>query len=158
MAQSDSLWMWSRRHESDSVPFLDWVTESLHRQIRSSSQGTLTTVLLLQQQSLFCLLLLRFFFLPNNFLNPCPPVRDPVSRWWALVLKAAVYWLQGEDTAVKSLLAEAERMPRALHTLEWVESSHVVSFLMKYISLHIGHAATEKSFFIIFVLLVVITC
>lgn len=43
---------------------------------------------------------------------------DPVSRWWALVLKAAVYWLQGDDAAVRTLLAEAERMPRALHTLE----------------------------------------
>ncbi|KAM9843545.1 sterol regulatory element-binding protein 2 isoform 2-T2 [Aulostomus maculatus] len=46
------------------------------------------------------------------------PVGDPVSRWWALVLKAAVYWLQGDDVAVRSLLAEAERMPRALHTLD----------------------------------------
>lgn len=45
-------------------------------------------------------------------------VGDPVSRWWALVLKAAVHWLQGDDAAVKSLLTEAERMPRALHTLE----------------------------------------
>uniref|UniRef100_A0A3B4A3H5 Sterol regulatory element-binding protein 2 n=1 Tax=Periophthalmus magnuspinnatus TaxID=409849 RepID=A0A3B4A3H5_9GOBI len=42
---------------------------------------------------------------------------DPVSRWWALVLKAAVHWLQGDDVTVKSLLAEAERMPRALHSL-----------------------------------------
>ncbi|KAM4634881.1 sterol regulatory element-binding protein 2 isoform 3-T3 [Polymixia lowei] len=46
------------------------------------------------------------------------PVGDPVSRWWALVLKAAVHWLQGDDVAVRSLLAEAERMPRALHTLD----------------------------------------
>uniref|UniRef100_A0A3Q3VXT6 Sterol regulatory element-binding protein 2 n=1 Tax=Mola mola TaxID=94237 RepID=A0A3Q3VXT6_MOLML len=46
------------------------------------------------------------------------PVGDPVSRWWALVLKAAVHWLQGDDAAVRSLLAEAERMPRALHTLD----------------------------------------
>uniref|UniRef100_A0A674P2Y0 Sterol regulatory element-binding protein 2 n=1 Tax=Takifugu rubripes TaxID=31033 RepID=A0A674P2Y0_TAKRU len=46
------------------------------------------------------------------------PVGDPVSRWWALVLKATVHWLQGEDAVVRSLLAEAERMPRALHTLE----------------------------------------
>uniref|UniRef100_A0A667WRG6 Sterol regulatory element-binding protein 2 n=1 Tax=Myripristis murdjan TaxID=586833 RepID=A0A667WRG6_9TELE len=46
------------------------------------------------------------------------PVGDPVSRWWALVLKAAVHWLQGDDVMVKSLLAEAERMPRALHTLD----------------------------------------
>lgn len=45
-------------------------------------------------------------------------VGDPVSRWWALVLKAAVHWLQGDDVAVRTLLAEAERMPRALHTLE----------------------------------------
>nr|XP_057905878.1 sterol regulatory element-binding protein 2 [Doryrhamphus excisus] len=46
------------------------------------------------------------------------PVRDPVSRWWALVLKAAVNWLQGEDATVRSLLADAERMPRALQTQE----------------------------------------
>ncbi|XP_031584558.2 sterol regulatory element-binding protein 2 [Oreochromis aureus] len=46
------------------------------------------------------------------------PVGDPVSRWWAVVLKAAVYWLQGDDVAVRSLLAEAERMPRALHILD----------------------------------------
>ncbi|CAL9693626.1 unnamed protein product [Knipowitschia caucasica] len=45
-------------------------------------------------------------------------VADPVSRWWALVLKAAVLWLQGDDVTVKSLLSEAERMPRALHTLD----------------------------------------
>ncbi|XP_046894230.1 sterol regulatory element-binding protein 2 [Hypomesus transpacificus] len=52
--------------------------------------------------------------------QPCHttmPVADPVSRWWALVLKAAVHWLQGDDVTVKSLLAETERMPRALHTL-----------------------------------------
>uniref|UniRef100_A0A3Q0QRE7 Sterol regulatory element-binding protein 2 n=1 Tax=Amphilophus citrinellus TaxID=61819 RepID=A0A3Q0QRE7_AMPCI len=47
-----------------------------------------------------------------------PPMGDPVSRWWAVVLKAAVYWLQGDDVAVRSLLAEAERMPRALHILD----------------------------------------
>ncbi|XP_069005592.1 sterol regulatory element-binding protein 2 isoform X2 [Embiotoca jacksoni] len=46
------------------------------------------------------------------------PVGDPVSRWWALVLKAAVHWLQGDDVAVRSLLTEAERMPRALHILD----------------------------------------
>ncbi|XP_048055490.1 LOW QUALITY PROTEIN: sterol regulatory element-binding protein 2-like [Megalobrama amblycephala] len=46
------------------------------------------------------------------------PVRDPVCRWWASVLKAAVHWLQGDDASVRSLLAEAERMPRALHTLD----------------------------------------
>ncbi|XP_056128132.1 sterol regulatory element-binding protein 2 [Rhinichthys klamathensis goyatoka] len=45
-------------------------------------------------------------------------VRDPVCRWWASVLKAAVHWLQGDDASVRSLLAEAERMPRALHTLD----------------------------------------
>lgn len=45
-------------------------------------------------------------------------VRDPVCRWWASVLKAAVHWLQGDDASVRSLLSEAERMPRALHTLE----------------------------------------
>uniref|UniRef100_A0A674BW05 Sterol regulatory element-binding protein 2 n=1 Tax=Salmo trutta TaxID=8032 RepID=A0A674BW05_SALTR len=53
---------------------------------------------------------------------PAPPnhttMPDPVSRWWALVLKAAAHWLQGDDVAVRSLLAEAERMPRALHTLD----------------------------------------
>ncbi|XP_065134542.1 sterol regulatory element-binding protein 2 isoform X3 [Paramisgurnus dabryanus] len=46
------------------------------------------------------------------------PVRDPVCRWWALVLKAAVHWLQGDDASVRSLLSEAERIPRALHTLD----------------------------------------
>uniref|UniRef100_A0A3Q2NZD9 Sterol regulatory element-binding protein 2 n=1 Tax=Fundulus heteroclitus TaxID=8078 RepID=A0A3Q2NZD9_FUNHE len=63
--------------------------------------------------------------------SPSPPTRftappshttisvgDPVSRWWALVLKAAVHWLQGDDVAVRSLLAEAERMPRALLILD----------------------------------------
>ncbi|XP_047215536.1 sterol regulatory element-binding protein 2-like [Girardinichthys multiradiatus] len=45
-------------------------------------------------------------------------VGDPVSRWWALVLKAAVHWLQGDDVAVRSLLAEAERMQRALLMLD----------------------------------------
>uniref|UniRef100_A0A8C9U8W4 Sterol regulatory element-binding protein 2 n=1 Tax=Scleropages formosus TaxID=113540 RepID=A0A8C9U8W4_SCLFO len=45
-------------------------------------------------------------------------VGDPVCRWWTLVLKAAVRWLQGDDVAVRSLLAEAERMPRALHMLD----------------------------------------
>ncbi|XP_016343847.1 sterol regulatory element-binding protein 2 [Sinocyclocheilus anshuiensis] len=46
------------------------------------------------------------------------PVRDPVCRWWASVLKAVVHWLQGDDASVRSLLAEAERMPRALHMLD----------------------------------------
>ncbi|XP_051571774.1 sterol regulatory element-binding protein 2-like isoform X2 [Myxocyprinus asiaticus] len=46
------------------------------------------------------------------------PVRDPVCRWWASVLKATVHWLQGDDVSVRSLLVEAERMPRALHTLD----------------------------------------
>ncbi|XP_029014318.1 sterol regulatory element-binding protein 2 isoform X2 [Betta splendens] len=46
------------------------------------------------------------------------PVGDPVSRWWAVVLKAAVHWLQGNDAAVRPLLVDAERMPRALHTLD----------------------------------------
>ncbi|XP_047672199.1 sterol regulatory element-binding protein 2 [Tachysurus fulvidraco] len=45
-------------------------------------------------------------------------VSDPVCRWWALVLKAAVHWLQRDDVSVRSLLAEAERMPRALHSLD----------------------------------------
>ncbi|XP_068574483.1 sterol regulatory element-binding protein 2 isoform X2 [Cebidichthys violaceus] len=59
---------------------------------------------------------------PPSFSTPpnhtTAPVKDPVSRWWALVLKATVHWLQGDDVAVRSLLAEAERMPRALHTLD----------------------------------------
>ncbi|XP_029364208.1 sterol regulatory element-binding protein 2 isoform X2 [Echeneis naucrates] len=55
------------------------------------------------------------FSTPNHTTTP---VRDPVSRWWALVLKAAVHWLQGDDAAVRSLLADSERMPRALHTLD----------------------------------------
>uniref|UniRef100_A0AAX7TLT5 Sterol regulatory element-binding protein 2 n=1 Tax=Astatotilapia calliptera TaxID=8154 RepID=A0AAX7TLT5_ASTCA len=63
---------------------------------------------------IFLLLCTFFFFF---FFSPLP-VGDPVSRWWAVVLKAAVYWLQGDDVAVKSLLAEAERMPRALHILD----------------------------------------
>uniref|UniRef100_A0A9J7X385 Sterol regulatory element-binding protein 2 n=1 Tax=Cyprinus carpio carpio TaxID=630221 RepID=A0A9J7X385_CYPCA len=46
------------------------------------------------------------------------PGVDPVCRWWASVLKAAVHWLQGDDASVRSLLAEAERMPRALHMLD----------------------------------------
>uniref|UniRef100_A0A674CK36 Sterol regulatory element-binding protein 2 n=1 Tax=Salmo trutta TaxID=8032 RepID=A0A674CK36_SALTR len=48
---------------------------------------------------------------------PAPPNHTTI-RWWALVLKAAAHWLQGDDVAVRSLLAEAERMPRALHTLD----------------------------------------
>ncbi|KAM6914656.1 sterol regulatory element-binding protein 2 isoform 2-T2 [Lycodopsis pacificus] len=56
------------------------------------------------------------FSTPPN--HTTAPVKDPVSRWWALVLKATVHWLQGDDVAVRSLLAEAERMPRALHTLD----------------------------------------
>ncbi|KAL7378745.1 hypothetical protein ABVT39_017832 [Epinephelus coioides] len=56
------------------------------------------------------------FSTPPN--HTTTPVGDPVSRWWALVLKAAVHWLQGDDVVVRSLLAEAERMPRALHTLD----------------------------------------
>ncbi|TNN58500.1 Sterol regulatory element-binding protein 2 [Liparis tanakae] len=55
------------------------------------------------------------FSTPNHTTTP---VGDPVSRWWALVLKATVHWLQGDDVAVRALLAEAERMPRALHTLD----------------------------------------
>ncbi|PWA15564.1 hypothetical protein CCH79_00014770 [Gambusia affinis] len=59
---------------------------------------------------------------PTPFSTPptytAIPVGDPVSRWWALVLKAAVHWLQGDDVAVRSLLAEAERMPRALLILD----------------------------------------
>ncbi|XP_056609247.1 sterol regulatory element-binding protein 2-like isoform X1 [Triplophysa dalaica] len=53
--------------------------------------------------------------LANHFTAP---VRDPVCRWWASVLKAAVHWLQGDDASVRSLLSEAERMPRALHSLD----------------------------------------
>ncbi|XP_077413736.1 sterol regulatory element-binding protein 2 [Vanacampus margaritifer] len=52
---------------------------------------------------------------PNHTITS---VRDPVSRWWAVVLKAAVFWLQGEDATVRSLLVEAERMPRTRHTLD----------------------------------------
>ncbi|XP_061605121.1 sterol regulatory element-binding protein 2 [Phyllopteryx taeniolatus] len=52
---------------------------------------------------------------PNHNITP---VRDPLSRWWALVLKAAIYWLQGDDVTVRSLLVEAERMPRTRHTLD----------------------------------------
>uniref|UniRef100_A0A8C5B1C7 Sterol regulatory element-binding protein 2 n=1 Tax=Gadus morhua TaxID=8049 RepID=A0A8C5B1C7_GADMO len=46
------------------------------------------------------------------------PVTDPVCRWWASALKAAVHWLKGDDVIVRSLLAEVERMPRALHNLD----------------------------------------
>ncbi|XP_076000208.1 sterol regulatory element-binding protein 2 isoform X2 [Genypterus blacodes] len=56
------------------------------------------------------------FSAPPN--HTTTPVGDPVSRWWAVVLKAAVHWLQGDDTTVRLLLAEAERMPRTLHTLD----------------------------------------
>ncbi|XP_012991525.1 sterol regulatory element-binding protein 2 isoform X4 [Esox lucius] len=52
---------------------------------------------------------------PNHTTTP---VVEPVSRWWASVLKAAVHWLQGDDVAVRLLVSEAERMPRALHTLD----------------------------------------
>ncbi|XP_053494406.1 sterol regulatory element-binding protein 2 isoform X2 [Ictalurus furcatus] len=65
----------------------------------------------------------------DDSASPTPPfpalanqnsasVSDPVCRWWALVLKAAVHWLQRDDATVRSLLAEAERMPRALHSLD----------------------------------------
>ncbi|MCJ8749359.1 hypothetical protein PDJAM_G00175470 [Pangasius djambal] len=65
----------------------------------------------------------------DDSASPTPPfpalanqnsasVSDPVCRWWALVLKAAVHWLQRDDAAVRSLLAEAERMPRSLHSLD----------------------------------------
>uniref|UniRef100_A0A8C5DQL2 Sterol regulatory element-binding protein 2 n=1 Tax=Gouania willdenowi TaxID=441366 RepID=A0A8C5DQL2_GOUWI len=56
------------------------------------------------------------FSTPPN--HTTTPVGDPVSRWWAVVLKSAVHWLQGDDATVRTLLAEAERMPRALHILE----------------------------------------
>ncbi|CAN9505758.1 unnamed protein product [Ophioblennius macclurei] len=56
------------------------------------------------------------FSAPPN--HTTTPVGDPVSRWWAVVLKAAVHWLQGDDVTVRSLLTEAERMPRALHILD----------------------------------------
>ncbi|KAG7262394.1 hypothetical protein CRUP_018318 [Coryphaenoides rupestris] len=46
------------------------------------------------------------------------PVTDPVCRWWASALKAAVHWLKGDDVTARSLLAEVERMPRALHNLD----------------------------------------
>uniref|UniRef100_A0A8B9H827 Sterol regulatory element-binding protein 2 n=1 Tax=Astyanax mexicanus TaxID=7994 RepID=A0A8B9H827_ASTMX len=46
------------------------------------------------------------------------PVVDPVCRWWSSILKASVHWLQGDDASVRSLLAEAERMPRALHSID----------------------------------------
>lgn len=46
------------------------------------------------------------------------PVVDPVCRWWSSILKASVHWLQGDDVSVRSLLAEAERMPRALHSID----------------------------------------
>ncbi|KAI5618645.1 sterol regulatory element-binding protein 2, partial [Silurus asotus] len=65
----------------------------------------------------------------DDSASPTPPfpalanqnsasVSDPVCRWWSLVLKAAVHWLQRDDATVRSLLAEAERMPRALHSLD----------------------------------------
>uniref|UniRef100_A0A8C5CDG0 Sterol regulatory element-binding protein 2 n=1 Tax=Gadus morhua TaxID=8049 RepID=A0A8C5CDG0_GADMO len=47
-----------------------------------------------------------------------PHITDPVCRWWASALKAAVHWLKGDDVIVRSLLAEVERMPRALHNLD----------------------------------------
>uniref|UniRef100_A0A8C5FG13 Sterol regulatory element-binding protein 2 n=1 Tax=Gadus morhua TaxID=8049 RepID=A0A8C5FG13_GADMO len=48
------------------------------------------------------------------------PVTDPVCRWWASALKAAVHWLKGDDVIVRSLLAEVVRphpLPRAVHVL-----------------------------------------
>uniref|UniRef100_A0A8C7PW25 Sterol regulatory element-binding protein 2 n=1 Tax=Oncorhynchus mykiss TaxID=8022 RepID=A0A8C7PW25_ONCMY len=64
-----------------------------------------------------CLLYFVYFSSLSLSVLECT-LADPVSRWWALVLKAAAHWLQGDDVAVRSLLAEAERMPRALHTLD----------------------------------------
>ncbi|XP_032392504.1 sterol regulatory element-binding protein 2 isoform X1 [Etheostoma spectabile] len=70
------------------------------------------------------------------------PVGDPVSRWWALVLKAAVHWLQGDDVAVRSLLAEAERMPRALHTLDHPLPKAVLH-LCKAVQMSLSHLKGE---------------
>ncbi|MBN3301687.1 SRBP2 protein, partial [Amia calva] len=55
---------------------------------------------------------------PVQASQPPSPVGDPVCRWWASVLKAAVHWLQGDDAMVKSLLAEVERMPKTLQSLD----------------------------------------
>ncbi|MFT7803994.1 sterol regulatory element-binding protein 2-like [Arapaima gigas] len=53
---------------------------------------------------------------PTSFATPT--LDDPVCQWWALVLKAVILWLRGKDeAAVMPLLADAERMPRVLHTL-----------------------------------------
>ncbi|KAI4887122.1 hypothetical protein NFI96_018932 [Prochilodus magdalenae] len=55
------------------------------------------------------------------------PVGDPVCRWWASVLKASVHWLQGDDGSARLLLAEVERMPRALHSIDHPLSKAVLA-------------------------------
>ncbi|KAM3864299.1 sterol regulatory element-binding protein 2 [Diretmus argenteus] len=80
------------------------------------------------------------FSAPPN--HTTTPVGDPVSRWWALVLKAAVHWLQGDDAAVRSLLAEAERMPRALHTLDHPLPKAVL-LLCKAVQMSLSHLKGE---------------
>ncbi|XP_064179958.1 sterol regulatory element-binding protein 2-like isoform X2 [Anguilla rostrata] len=54
---------------------------------------------------------------PHPANHSSTAVVDPVCRWWALALKAAVHWLQGDDAAVRSLLAEVELMPKTLRAL-----------------------------------------
>ncbi|KAL7829926.1 hypothetical protein AOLI_G00308110 [Acnodon oligacanthus] len=55
------------------------------------------------------------------------PVGDPVCRWWASILKASVHWLQGDDVSVRLMLAEVERMPRALHSIDHPLSKAVLA-------------------------------
>ncbi|KAJ8384121.1 hypothetical protein AAFF_G00208230 [Aldrovandia affinis] len=75
--------------------------------------GTLELMSSCSEESLLC---------PPPF--PPPPSHntaaavDPVFRWWVSALRPAVHWLQGDvDQAVSSSLAETERMPEALRSL-----------------------------------------
>uniref|UniRef100_W5N1W4 Sterol regulatory element-binding protein 2 n=1 Tax=Lepisosteus oculatus TaxID=7918 RepID=W5N1W4_LEPOC len=67
---------------------------------------------------------------------------DPVCRWWAAVLKAAAHWLQGDDATVRSLLAEVERMPKALHSLDHPLPKAVLQ-LCKTVQLSLGALKSE---------------
>ncbi|KAJ8263958.1 hypothetical protein GJAV_G00143520 [Gymnothorax javanicus] len=57
---------------------------------------------------------------PSSRAQPQPrprSVADPVCRWWVSVLKTAFHWLQGDDATVRSLLAEAQQIPKTLRVL-----------------------------------------
>ncbi|XP_064419405.1 sterol regulatory element-binding protein 2 isoform X2 [Latimeria chalumnae] len=53
---------------------------------------------------------------------------DPVCRWWCSVVMMAVCWLQGDDSALRSLSPEVERIPKSLETVKsplWKATFHV---------------------------------